>query len=165
MKTMDRFEALERHPDFPELMKYAPPSRGRGWLIFVIGFGVVFIAVCIVMLFAGPGSTPFGFFLVAALMILLVLGLMGYLFFRWRRLNALPLERVPAMILDKRTEVSSGDYTYYYVTLELRNGHRQEYAAEGKLYGLVSHDDMGIAYIKDRSLLDFRRLKVETKLE
>lgn len=162
---LNKFQKIEQHPDYLELMRYTPSIRGRGSLIFMIGFGVLFIVVCLFMLIPGPGSPPAIFFLVVALMIVFVLGLMGYLLFRWRRLKAAPLQRVPAIVLDKRTEVSSGDFTYYYVTLELRGGNRQEYNAEGKLYGLVSRDDMGVAYIKDRSLLDFRRLTVETSQE
>lgn len=157
---MDRFQAIEQHPDFLELMKYTPSIRGRGWLIFMIVFSVLFIAVCFFMLFVvvASGAPP-----EMALMIIVVVALMGYLFFRWRRAKAAPLQRIPAMVLDKRMKVSSGDHsrTYYYVTLEFRGGKRQEYNAEGKLYGLISHDDMGVAYTKDRWLLDFRRLAVE----
>lgn len=164
-KPMDKFQKIEQHPDYPELMSYTPSIRGRGWLIFMIGFGIFFIVLCLVGLL-GILSTnaPLAAF-VPALMIVVVVAFMRSLFFRWRRLKAAPLQRVAAMILDKRTEVSSGDYTYYYVTLEIRGGERQEYNADGKLYGLVSHDDMGVAYIKDRSLLDFRRLTVETSRE
>lgn len=160
---MDRFQAIEQHLDFLELMKYTPSIRGHGWLIFMIVFSVLFIVVCFFMLFAGPCSPPPEFALVVALMIIVVVALMGYLFFRWRRAKTAPLQRIPAMVLDKRMKVSSGDHshTYYYVTLEFRGGKRQEYNAEGKLYGLINHDDMGVAYTKDRWLLDFRRLAVE----
>lgn len=164
-QPMDKFQKIEQHPDYPELMRYTPSIWGRGWLIFMIGFGVLFIVVCLFMLIPGRGSPPAVFSLVVALMIVFVLGLMGYLLFRWRRLKAAPLQRMPAIVLDKRTDVSSGDYTHFHVTLELRGGNRQEYDAEGKLYGLVIRDDMGVAYIKDRWLLDFRRLALETSQE
>lgn len=127
----------------------------------MIGFCVLFIGVCLLMLLAGGGSTPAGFAAVIMLMIVGVLVFMSSILVRWRRFKATPIQRLPAIVLDKRTEVSSGDYTHYYVTIGKRDGGRQEYSAEGDLYGMVSKDDRGVAYIKDTSLLDFRRLALE----
>ena len=127
----------------------------------MVGFCVLFIGVCLLMLFAGGGSTPAGFAVVIMLMIVAVLVLMSFMLVRWRRFKAAPIQRLPAIVLDKRTEVSSGEYTHYYVTIGKRGGGRQEYNAGGDVYGMVSKDDKGVAYIKDTSLLDFRRLALE----
>ena len=143
--------------DYPALMRYTPEVRGQGWFIFMISFCVLFVGVCLLMLFAGGGSTPAVFAVVIMLMIVGVLAFMAYILARWRRFKRTPIQRLPAIVLDKRTEVSSGDYTYYYVTLVKREG-RQEYSAEGNLYGMLSKDDKGVAYIKDSSLLEFSRL-------
>ena len=79
--------------------------------------------------------------------------------FRWLRLKAAPLQRVPALIIGKRTEVSS-EYTHYYVTLQFRNSERKEFSVEGKVYGLLADGDLGVGYIKKTLVLDFRPLAV-----
>lgn len=40
--TMDDFQKIERHVDYPALMRYAPAIRVQGWLIFMIGFCYVY---------------------------------------------------------------------------------------------------------------------------
>lgn len=44
------------------------------------------------------------------------------------------------------------------VALALGDGQRRELEARGKLYGQLARDDIGVAYIRARALLDFRRL-------
>ena len=45
-----------------------------------------------------------------------------------------------------------------YVTLELGDGERWELEAKEKVYGKITKDDAGVAYIQDQFLLDYQRL-------
>jgi hypothetical protein len=81
------------------------------------------------------------------------------------RFSGSMLERPLARIAGERTRVSGGGNdqaarTSYYVTLESPDGFRTELEATAKVAGAVSEGDFGVAYVRDRYLLDFARLRV-----
>ena len=168
-KQMDKFDLLLQHPDFQVLMKYTPSIRkSKLTIFFLLLFCFLFIGVCISMLLPArigrnSVSPPIPFVIVCIFMIIFAVIVIGSMIFRWLRLKAAPLQRIPALIIGKRMEVSSGEYTHYshyYVTLQFRNSERKEFSAEGKLYGLIADGDLGVGYIKKTLLVDFRPLSV-----
>ncbi|MBX3159238.1 MAG: hypothetical protein KF773_24935 [Deltaproteobacteria bacterium] len=76
-----------------------------------------------------------------------------------------PIERRIAVVVRDRTHVFGGDEdaraaTTYYVTLQARDGTRLEYTTHGELAGRVVTGDIGVAYVKSRTLVDFVRFDV-----
>jgi len=164
-----RLKAVENHPEYLALLKVKPsagPLYGRfGCIAF---FGVIFAAVPIFMMNAlssGMGGSFPGVFVVFLLFFIAVgAGMTIWGIFRLIKLSGSKLTRPPALVVDKRIAVRGGGShgssasTHYYVTLELGDGERRELEAREKLYGKITKDDAGVAYIQDRFLLDYHRL-------
>lgn len=162
-------DAVERHPEYPALLRETP-----GVLRYYVGFsvialfGLLFAGGSVVMGAAVPSMdhAPDGLFHGFLLLFAAVgVGIFGFGLVRAVNLAASSLQCSPALLVDKRLSVrggggSSGASTRYYVTLEFRDGQRRELESRGSLYGQVTKDDVGVAYFRERYLLDFRRVTV-----
>ena len=165
----DRLNAVKKHPDYPDLLNSRPSSTYLyGRYMFQIIFGLIFTAVALFFLSRPPESDSF-FDIVWALMSLIFIvvgiGIIGYGIYRTIRLISGSVHKLPALIVDKRISIkgggqSSSSKTTYFVTLELDDVGRRELKARGKLYGKITREDAGVAYIHDRYLLDFKRLAI-----
>jgi hypothetical protein len=93
--------------------------------------------------------------------------------FLWRKtrkkmdsIESDPVQAIPVIVVDKRTQVSGGSgdssaSTYYFVTCESEDGDRQEYQLwDGSLYGRIAADDGGILFVLAGYGLDFDRVAV-----
>jgi hypothetical protein len=159
-----RFAALREHADYQAALAETPSDTaqvlklGGGiafLLIFVMiaGFmSVIFLSVCPPL-----GLVPVGILIVG------VIGLVQHMA-KASRFSSAELSRVPALVVDERTTISGGgdspSRTQEHVTLEFEDGRRQEYDATGKLAGLVTAGDMGVAFLRADVLLEFRRIRV-----
>lgn len=161
-----RLKAVKNHPEYPDLLKLTPSSAriyGRSGCTAIIG--LIFALATLFLNFFDPISPP-GFFRILLLAFTaLGVGLVVYGLFRLIKVSTSRLSRGPAIVVDKRTAVSGGGQsspasTTYYITLQLDDSDRHELEVTGKLYGKITKDDAGVAYIRDRYLLDFRRLTV-----
>jgi hypothetical protein len=164
-----RLKAVENHPEYLPLLEVKPsagPLYGRfGCIAF---FGVIFAAVAMFMMNAFSsemdGSFQAVFFVFLLVFIAVGVGMTVWGIFRLIKLSGAQLTRPPALVVDKRIAVRGGGShgssasTHYYVTLELGDGERRELEAREKLYGKITKDDAGVAYIQDRFLLDYHRL-------
>ncbi len=160
-----RFQALGNHPGLSELMDYTPPSRAlrihTGMsLAFLAIFAAAGLAIAVVFFSFCP---PIGFLPLA----IVIFGgyAMSKQLSKTSRAHSAPLERLPALVADARTKVSSGDEnrsakTHYYATLQFADGSRRELDAFSNVAGKITRGDMGIAYIKGEFLLAFGRLPV-----
>lgn len=163
-----RLEAVKNHPEYPELLKIKPSSsRIYGRIGCGVLVGIIFAGGTLFINFLTDpvGGHPWFFRLILSLFTLLGIGFIIYGIYRFLKISTTKLRQDPALIVDKRTSVSGGGQsssasTTYYVTLQFDDGKRHEYEATGKLYGKITKDDAGVAYIRDRFLLDFRRLTV-----
>jgi hypothetical protein len=76
-----------------------------------------------------------------------------------------PIERMIAVVIKERSEVSGSDTssasTTYYTTLQSRDGTRGEYLTYRSLVGRLAVDDIGVAYVKARTLVEFIRFDVD----
>jgi len=171
-----RFEAMERHPSFAKLMRREPKTTGHALSHgFGVVFGLVFVAIALVMfqLFGGVASAFDGFpssngppiffryfpLLFVAFGIFFVIKMLT----RTTKLVAGDTQRKPAIVVDKRTEVSGSSdshRTYYYLILEDPDGQRAEHAVGGNVMGSAAPGDIGIAYFKSDLLVDFSRVPV-----
>ncbi len=73
----------------------------------------------------------------------------------WKKNNAQPVLTVPAKVVSKRINTSSGTHnsgndihhhhhhTSYYVTFEVESGDRMEFSMDGHEYGLLAENDIG----------------------
>ncbi|MCE9577763.1 MAG: DUF2500 domain-containing protein [Deltaproteobacteria bacterium] len=125
--------------------------------VFMMLFGVVFFTFFM-------SGAPRDMQLFGGAFMVVWFGILGYALWRVIRVARAPLERVIAVVVNQRTSVSSHRHdqhrhtsTSYYVTLQREDGDRAEYTVGGGLAGLVSDADIGVAYVKQDLLLDFRR--------
>ena len=177
-QTDQRVLSVENHPDYPALLRYRPSAAYwylRLFLQMVAGF--ILLVFCVGgWLFVqeisrrsgrlGPRLPEEGAMIFS--LILIVVGVAGvglvlWGFVRLLKLSFAALRRVPAVVVDKRMSVSGGGQhstvsTRYYVTVQLGTGERREFDVRGKLFGQVARDDAGVAYLRDRFLVGFRRL-------
>ncbi len=158
---------VKRHPEYDGALAFKP---GAGWLIlrtvWMIMFGLVFTAVSVFLVLVSPAE-PGGFravWIIGTVIFSLVgVGLVVSGLVRLGKVGLAGTRSVPAMITGKRTRVrrSSGTgsgSTTYYVTVEHEDGDRSEVETRGRLYGAIAEGDAGVAYLRDRYLIDFRRL-------
>ena len=162
----DRLKAVKKHPDYPDLLNIRPSSAYLyGRYMFQIIFGLIFTAVALFFLSRSPLESDFIFDIVSLIFIVVGIGIIGYGIYRTIRLISGNVHKLPALIVDKRISIkgggqSSSSKTTYFVTLELDDMGRRELKARGKLYGKITREDAGVAYIHDRYLLDFKRLAI-----
>ena len=84
---------------------------------------------------------------------------------RVAQIRGAPLDRLASVVINKRTDVSSGGRrdsatTTYFSTLELKNGVRRELRTNESLAGLIKPGDVGVAFVKADLLLEFLRVDV-----
>lgn len=118
----------------------------------------IFVVIVFALIVLSGLSIPVGFVLLAV-----------YLIKREKDNEKLPLVRVKAKVLLKRTDmnVSGGgnsnfgvhSYNWYYVTFELENGERREFSISGKEYGLLCEGDCGILAYRGRRYISFNVVK------
>lgn len=166
-----RFDRVLAHPDYasaPE-QPVMPTDAGFGIAEVVAPlslsvFGIVFLLIAVGLLvdLQPPLVVTIMFIGVALVFILGGLSMSARLVnFR----NA-PISRVVAVILKERTEVSGGGdkspaSTAYYATLQTRDGERIEYLTYRSLVGRLVVDDIGVAYVKANTLVEFIRFDVD----
>jgi hypothetical protein len=166
LSLSERFAAAERHPGFRQLQRHEP-SSGPHLVQNAVGLvgGVVFAAIALALSSGFVNNEFFGLMRFMPLLFVAVgVGMVIFYLSRMTKLVSSPLERRTALIADKRTEVSGGGNsdarTRYFVTLEFKDGRREEYDVSGDLTGQVASGDVGVAYLKGQTVLDFRRLQV-----
>ena len=74
--------------------------------------------------------------------------------------NNSPLLTVPAEVASKRIHVQ-GDHsrTTYYVTFEVQSGDRMELTVDGKEYGMLVEQDLGLLSFQGTRYISFERQK------
>lgn len=124
---------------------------------------------------SGPGAGfDFMFTLVPVLIgivfVIIIISLIGS-GVRYAKNASSPKNTHYARIVSKRMDVkntshshgndnmmhSTSSRTYYYITLEFDNGHRQEYLDVKNLYGLVAEGDEGYAAVQGDWIVAFER--------
>lgn len=154
-----RFRSLREHGDLPGLLAYEPAgaqdSRAGRLLPVILFTGVAgWLAV---RLFERRAE--------ASVLLLLVAGLLVVRAVVRSREAGAPVRRQPALVVDDRTVVQTAEddtraRTSHHLTLEFEDGRREELRARGRVAGLLAAGDMGVAYTKGRSLVEFRRVRV-----
>ena len=120
-------------------------------------FGLVFLLIAIEL----AGSSPIALVGIGFAVLLMLAGIK--LSAQLVRQRNAPIERLIAVIVKERADVSgdSGSATTYFTTLQTRAGARSEYETCRSLVGRLAVDDIGVAYVKARSLVEFIRFDVE----
>ena len=119
---------------------------------FDIGFGLMGIIV------------PIIFILVIGVFIVTIVRGIG----EWNKNNHSPRLTVPAIVMDKRTNVShhhgTGEHhhhhtsTTYYVTFQVESGDRMEFHVAGHEYGMLIEGDRGELSFQGTRYLGFERV-------
>jgi hypothetical protein len=169
----DRFDQAERDAQHDIAMELEAPKASMVtdvvvptvFLVFWIAIGIVITSG-----FAnGPGKAMALFPL--AMMIAGVVFVGAHIRRSVRKANA-PVLRTLAVLVDKRTEVSSHRHrhhdgrrhqhttTSYYATLELRDGSRLELPTTDGIAGYSSTGDIGLAVMRGGDLIDFHRYRL-----
>lgn len=158
-----RFERLESHPQLEHLLRKQPSATGP-IVSGVVGtmFALAFVVIAGVMVFLFQFTGP----LVIVPIVVLCIGLftLARTLRQSTRLASADLVAAPVLVADLRTQVSGGGdgpaHTRYYVTIERRDGSRNELVSSPKLAGRIARGDMGVAYVKADTLIDFERVQV-----
>ncbi len=160
----ERFDAVERSPQFGALMRHEPSSTrhlvGNGFAtVFLILFTVASGAMSVVAMEAGP----------VAIVPLIICGVGAAMLLRQvnssSKFAKAKIQREVSVWRDERTQVSGGRgdssaVTHHFVLLETRNGRRQEFECSDELAGAHASGDIGVAFVRGDVLLDFRRVDV-----
>ena len=163
----DRFDEAERDAQHGiALGLEAPPPQ--------LMMGVVFPAIFL-LFWLGVGSFIIrGFAEVGGVMALFPVLLVGFgvvmigtMIYKTVQKAKAPVLRTLAVVVDKRTNVSSsgtGDdrrtSTSYYATLQFRDGSRLELPTGGNIAGHVTDGDIGLAVMRGGDLIDFHRYRL-----
>jgi hypothetical protein len=159
-----RFEAAQRHPELPELLRREPSVTrqmlGEGCSVAGLTLFTTLSSIGLLVFLTASRRSPL--WVVPLFFVLLGLFLLAAATKRGSRIHAAPLARDLACVVDKRTEISGADSTTttkYHATLERTDGQRTEYEVDGRVAGLMAQGDLGVAYTKAELLVDFQRLR------
>lgn len=164
-----RFDRVEEHPDFSRVYDGAPVLPADANIGIAIAgpamvslLAIVIVAMALTLL-AGSG-VPLLFTFVFVL---------GGLWIAFRgfamandalRFKNAPIQRCVAVIVKERSDVTGGESstsTSYFTTLQLRGGTRVELSTYGSLAGKLVIGDIGIAFVKSQTLVDFTRFDID----
>jgi hypothetical protein len=159
----ERFDAVEADPEFDEAMHHEPRVPSLAYVIAAAGmflFSLVFAIVALAFLSGIPAPVAFKVLWVATTAVFVAIGI-GVLVRAWRY-HASPIARAIAIVVGTRTQISGSSSdgstsTSYFATLQDRTGARTEVHALGNVVGLLTAGDIGVAYLKSRTLVAFRR--------
>lgn len=164
-----RFDRVEEHPDFPRMIERAPILPADASLGIAIAgpamlslFGIVFLAIALNLLVDTHAPFLIALLFLAAALAIIFTGLS--MASRALRFKNAPIQRCVAVIVKDRTEVAGGESstsTSYYATLQLRGGTRVELPTYRSLAGRLVVGDIGIAFVKSQTLVDFTRFDIE----
>jgi hypothetical protein len=166
-----RFDRVAAHADF-ELMPEQPvlPADANLGIADVAGpvlltmFGLVFLLVVLSLVVGGDVPLLIVAVFVAGSLAFVLGGVR--MVERLVRFRNAPVAKVVAVIVKERTDVTGGStgsemHTNYFATLQTRDGARTEYYTYRSLVGRLAVDDIGVAYIKSRTLVEFIRFDVD----
>jgi len=155
-----RLTRLREHPDYARLMAHEPSlTTHRLGAVASVLFLVAFLSI------GGILMVPAMMFPPMLIPLFAILGFGVFVVGSALRGNAAvrggELVRVPAHVVDERTEVVGGGdssvSTHYFVSLESERGSRAEYEVDAGIASRVAPGDVGVAYFKGPLLVDFRR--------
>jgi hypothetical protein len=166
---MKRLARMREHKDFPEALQYVPPAeedleratreQRSGGLLALAGLALGALALTR----GTAGLVLLGLLALAAL----VLGVRRWLRGRQRRVGvlALPLDRRPALVADRRSETTTGwldGRTTYFFQLEFDDGSSGEfrYPGRGVQDDLLVKGVTGVAFLRGPTLIAWKNIKV-----
>ena len=164
-----RFDRVVEHPDYgrapeqPVLPADAVGIATAAGPMTVTLFGVVFFLIAVTLVLQIRPPLVVSIFVIGGALVFL-LGGVGMIHKLVEFHNA-PIHRHVAVIIKERSEMTvtkhSRAQTRYYATLQLRDGNRVELHTYGSLVGRIVVDDIGVAYVKSRTLVEFIRFDVD----
>ncbi len=162
-----RFQELERHADLPRLKAFQPIDAG------IAGTGtVLFSGIFLVMWVVIGGTVTVAFAVAAGPLALFPLALVCFGIFmmakagnKYRAFRNAPILSLPALIVDERVQVRGGSKnssasTHYFTTLEYPGGQREEVETIPAAAADACPQDMGMAYLRAKTLVHFERIPV-----
>jgi hypothetical protein len=185
-----RFAALRDHPAYRTALTRGPQFAGGGMQHLAgAAVGVAFAAIAGTMVAAqvrtrsafddevlfqqmrqqmpavhrAKNVFDTGFAAFGMLFVLIGVAVTAYWLWRYRRWSTAPVVSSAALVVDRRTDLSRNDKapsSSYFVTLEDPGGHRREVAALPRVRSLVREGEMGVAQVRDGTLVGFVRVPV-----
>lgn len=153
-----RFDAAQRSPRYAELMAFSPPMAGTHraqLLLIVLGLALAGMGGFIAFTLRARVDT------VAAPALVALGGVWLFVrtLFAAVRLRGAPLERVLARVKDRTTRVHlNSKHNQHGVVLKPREGEPKFYPSDGALADGLANGDVGVAYVRDGTLVDFKPL-------
>lgn len=162
-----RFELAAASPNLAVAMAHEPRPPVVANIVaplFMAVFGIGFLAVATSMMSGDDSPAPAGFRVMFAVIPLVFIGLAVWMVVRGVRFAQAPVHKALAVVIDERTAISGGGKnssvrTTYYATVQFQAGDRREYETYGWLAGRIAAGDLGVAFTKGDTLIDFLRLE------
>ena len=166
-----RFDRVLQHPEYSSAPEepVLPADAGIGIAavaapLSLSVFGILFLLIAIGLLVEIKPPLAFSILFIGGALVFILggIGSIGRLIqFR----NA-PIERQIAVIVKERNEVTGGGTeskasTSYYTTIQLRDGSRRECRTYRSIVGRLAVGDIGVAYVKATTLVEFIRFEVD----
>lgn len=163
-----RFELATASPNLAVAMAHEPKAPVVINIVaplFMAVFGIGFLAVSTSMMGGDDGiPAPPGFRLLFAAIPVAFIAICAWMVVRGVRFARAPVQKALAVVIDERVAVSGGGKnssvrTTYYATVQFQAGDRHEYETYGWLAGRIAAGDLGVAFTKGDTLIDFLRLE------
>lgn len=159
-----RYDRVLEHPEYGR----APPQPvlpaeviGVAALVQPLSlslFGIVFLLIALSLVGELDAPLAFAVLAIGGALALVFSGIATTA--RLAAFRKAPIERFVAVVIKERTEDDDGT-TACFTTLQTRDGQRAEYYTYRPLVGRVAVDDIGVAYVKARTLVEFLRYEVD----
>jgi hypothetical protein len=164
-----RFDRVVEHPDYERVPEQPVLPADAVGVAAAVGpmtvtlFAVVFFLIVVTLVLQNRPPLAVSIFLIGGALVVLLGGIGGI--HKLVEFRNAPIHRHVAVIIKERSEVTmtkhSRSRTHYYATLQLRDGNRVELHTYRSLVGRIVVDDIGVAYVKSRTLVEFIRFDVD----
>jgi hypothetical protein len=158
----ERFDEVAASPHFVAAMTAPAP---RASMLSVLPLVLFLIGWCAIGAFIIGGFAEHGGIMVLGPIAIVGFGGIAVISMIWKQIRFVraPVLRTIAVIVDKRTELrgggeSSSATTYYYATLHFKEGRRVELEATDGVIGMISSGDIGVALVRQHTLVAFLRV-------
>jgi hypothetical protein len=154
------FALLHRSEELEDLLNYRPPSkRPVIWSVFWILLGLVLIAPAGIARMESSARSVLIFFGLFPL----IIGIYDLLKF-----ESSPLERLPAIIIYKSKRPYTapelmGGGVILLVCIETRDGQIRHYHVSLRLFKQIEQEDIGVAYVRDNRMIDFKKITLKRR--
>lgn len=155
-----RYDRVERDPAYARVLTHRPATTDIAGIVIIAMMFLIGL-VPTVYAFTGRGLAV-GTHLFMFCFGLAILGFLTTLLVRLIRYQRTPVHCQIAVVLSEREErvtTPRNTHTYHHATLQTRDGAQLELLCSGGVHDRIAAPDIGVAFIKADTLVDFIRFR------